>query len=170
MINNREKLEENIKTLITLLESKDVKVRKKARLTLIAKRKYSVPFLISALQHSENAKVRWEIAKAFGGIYDVRAIPELINALDNGASDVAWLAGEALKKYKKVAWKELLGAIIERGTESVMLRRGAHHVLRNQKEEGFNDLLASLQKSLLSSTSPENARLMAYKISQKMCE
>ncbi len=169
-MNNQEKTEENIISLISLFESKDVKVRKKARLTLVAKGKYAVPFLISALQQSEKNKVRWEAAKALGAIFDVEAIPSLVQALDNGESDVAWLAGVALKKFRKVAWKELMEAIIDRGAESIMLRQGAHHVLRNQREEGFNDLLTSLRKSLVTGAVPESAVLMAYKILEKMRE
>ncbi len=169
-MNNEEKLEESIKLQINLLASKDLKERKKARLILIDKGKKAVPYLIDALKHSEVYKVRWEAAKALGEISDVDSIPILIIALNDSESDVAWLAGEALKNFKKAAWKELLEAVIDRGAESIKLRYGAHHVFRNQKEEGYNDLLTTLRKTLVTFTIAESIALAAYKILAKLRE
>lgn len=169
-MSHQDRIQENIKSLITVLESKDGKERKKARLSLIAKGRTAVPFLINTLQHSKVIKARWESAKAFGVIYDIRAIPALVNALDDSASDVAWLAAKALQRYGKCAWKELLGTLIKRGAESDKLRRGTHHVLRNQKEDGYNELLANLKKSLTVGMARESASLYAYKILEKIRE
>jgi len=48
------------------------------------------------------------------------------------------------------------------------LRQGAHHVLRNQKENGFNDLLASLREDLESNTVQESTPIAAYAILKRM--
>jgi hypothetical protein len=62
----------------------------------------------------------------------------------------------------------LLRALIDRGTDSVSLRQGAHHVLRNQKEPGFTALLNSLVKAIEFSTVPESTSLAAYEILKRM--
>ena len=81
---------------------------------------------------------------------------------------MAWLAAKALSKLGKAAWPELLRALISKGASSVPLRRGAHHALRSQKEAGFDDLLATLRKSLESGAVPESAPLAAYELLKRM--
>ena len=136
----------SIKALIEILASGNGADRQKARKLLVAMGKPAVLFLTRALKNSESDQVRWEAAKALGAIGDTRAIPRLVNALEDSNPDVAWLAAEALRQFKKWAWPPLMWQLIKDGSESALLRRGAHHVLRNQKESGFNDLLATLRR------------------------
>ncbi len=161
---------EKLKTILNLLESKDGKVRKKARKSLVAIGKPAVPYLSGILVNSKVYKARWEAAKALGAIVDVKAIPSLVKALEDTESDVAWLAAEALEKYKKAAWPELLNALIERGADSITLRHGAHHVLRKQQKKGFNDLLKTLRKALESNAVPVNTPIAASNILNKLTE
>ncbi len=130
--------------------------------------KPAVLSLNQALQNSRLGQVRWEAAKALGAIGDARAIPRLVNALEDSDPDVAWLAAEALRQFKKRAWPQLLVLLIKNGSESALLRQGAHHVLRNQKESGFNDLLASLREDLESNTVQESTPVTAYAILKRM--
>ena len=157
-----------IKLLIDILKSENGATRQKARKTLVALGKPSVPSLTQALQNSKLDLVRWEAAKALGAIGDTRAIPRLVNALEDSNSDVAWLAAEALRQFKKAAWPPLLRQLIKDGSESALLRQGAHHVLRNQKENGFNDLLATLREDLESNTFQESTPLAAYAVLKRM--
>jgi hypothetical protein len=156
----------NLEALIEMLASKKGLNRQKARKSLIALGKPAVSSLTQVLQNSKLDQVRWEAAKTLSAISDYRAVPSLVKALEDKDEDVAWLAAEALKKLKKAAWPALLRVLIRRGADSVSLRRGAHHVLRNQKENGFNDLLKTLTKTLeLESASvPESTALAAYDI------
>jgi HEAT repeat protein len=158
----------DIRNLVNLLESSDDKVRRKARKSLVTLGKPAVSFLSGTLQSSKVYKARWEAAKALGAIGNVKAIPSLVKALEDPETDVVWLAAEALKKFRKVAWKELLNALVQRGAESVILRNGAHHVLRNQKEKGFNDLLDDLRKSLESGSAEEGVPIAAFNILKRM--
>ena len=157
-----------IKLLIDILKSENGATRQKARKTLVALGKPSVPSLTQALQNSKLDHVRWEAAKALGAIGDTRAIPRLVNALEDSDPDVAWLAAEALRQFKKAAWPSLLRQLIKDGSESALLRQGAHHVLRNQKENGFNDLLATLREDLESNTFQESTPLAAYAVLKRM--
>ena len=157
-----------LESLMDLLASNNGATRQKARKTLVALGKPAVPSLSEALQNSKLDHVRWEAAKALGAIGDTRAIPRLVNALEDSDPDVAWLAAEALRQFKKGAWPLLLRQLIKDGSESALLRQGAHHVMRNQKENGFNDLLATLREDLESNTVQESTPVAAYAILKRM--
>lgn len=123
-------------------------IRQKAKESLVARGKPAVPSLSRALRTSSLNQVRWEAATALGEIDDVRSIPSLVKALKDNEFDVVWLAAEALSKFKKRAWPALLRALMKENAESVEFQRGVHHVLANQEEDGFNDLLATLMEDL----------------------
>lgn len=159
---------ENIETLVQLLESEDDKVRIKARKSLVTLGKPAVSSLSKVLENSEVYKARWEAAKALGAIGHVNAIPSLVKALDDPESDIAWLAAKALEKFREAAWPELMRALIKRGSDSVLLRHGAHHILRKQRKDGFRDLLEVLMKALESDSVPESTPLAANNILGRM--
>jgi len=158
----------NLESLMDKLASKDGVVRQKAREALVALGKPAVSPLLQALQNSRLDEVRWEAVKALEGISDTGAMPALVKALEDSNSDVAWVAADALKTYKKAAWPPLLQALIKSKSDSVALRKGAHHVLVEQKEDGFNDLLATLLKALESSSAPESSAVAANEILKRM--
>ncbi|HAQ18115.1 MAG TPA: hypothetical protein DCR40_02650 [Prolixibacteraceae bacterium] len=155
-------------SLVKLLESEEEKVRTRARKSLVTIGKQAVTSLMLVLENSKIYKARWEAAKALSEICDLKAIPVLVKTLEDPESDVAWLAAKTLEKFRKAAWPELLHALVKRGSESVLLQRGAHHILRKQKAEGFNDLLEILRKSLESGSVPESISPAAYNILERM--
>ncbi len=158
----------SLESLMDMLTSKDGPTRQKARKSLEAMGRPAVSSLTQALQNSRVDHVRWEAAKALGAIGDTRAIPRLVKALEDRDPDVAWLAAEALRKFKRAAWLPLLRALIKSGSDAVLLRQGSHHVFRNQKEVGFNDMLVSLAKALESNTVQESTPVAAYDILKRM--
>ena len=160
--------DKDIKNLVKLLESSDDKIRRKARKSLVEIGKPAVSSLTEVLQNSKVYKARWEAAKAIGAIGDPKAIPSLVKALQDTESDVVWLAAEALKKFRKAAWPEILNALIEQGADSVTLRNASHHVFRNQREKQFNDLLEALRKSLESGAVSESTPMAASNLLAKM--
>ena len=151
-----------------MLASKKTMTRQKARKSLVTLGKPAVPILIRVLQNSKLNHLRWEAAKSLGAIGDVRAIPSLVKALEDSDIDVVWLAAEALRKFKKAAWPALLHAMTKSGDDSVLLRNGAHHVLVNQREDGYNDLLRNLSVALKSSAAPESTTVAANELLKKM--
>ncbi len=157
-------------SLMEMLASKDGMIRQKARKSLVILGKPVVASLSRLLLSSGSKQVRWEAAKALGAIGDVRAIPQLVKALEDSDYDVAWLAGCALKKLKKTAWPELLHALIEDDSCSFLLHKGAYHVFHNQKEEGFNDLLSTLTKNLESNAGLDATIVTAYELLERMKE
>jgi HEAT repeat protein len=60
----------------------------KARKSLVALGKPAVPSLTRHCRIPKLDHVRWEAAKALGAIGDTRAIPRLVNALED--SDPTW--------------------------------------------------------------------------------
>jgi roadblock/LC7 domain-containing protein len=151
-----------------MLASKDGMIRQRARRSLVVLGKPAVSPLTRDLQTSPSDQVRWEAAKALGAICDARSIPALIKALADSDYDVAWLAAEALIKFKKTAWAPLLRALTKGGPYSGLLRQGAHHVFVNQKEDGFNDLLKVLSKALEPAAAPESAMGAAYEVLKRL--
>jgi hypothetical protein len=160
----------NLESLMEMLASINGENRQKARKLLVALGKPAAPSLARALQNSKVDQVRWEAAKTLGTIGDTKAIPALVKALEDKDLDVAWLAAEALRKLKKAAWPKLLRVLIKKGSDSASLRRGAHHVFRNQKQDGFNGLLKTLTKTLEleSGMIPESTPIAAYNILKQM--
>ena len=159
--------------LMELLASEDGMIRQRARKSLVVLGKPAVPFLVQALQNSCVDQVRWEAAKALAAIGDngdAESIPPLVKALEDSDYGVTWFAAEALRKFKKAAWLPLFRELIKNGSESVLLRRGVHHVLLRQKEDGFDDLLAILTGALANDTFPEAATVAAYEILKRMRE
>jgi HEAT repeat protein len=157
-----------VESLIGLLASKDGLIRPKARTSLVALGKPAVPSLIKALQDSELDHVRWEAAKALGAIGDTKSILALVEALEDGDSDVAWLAADALARFKKAAWPPLLQRLIKRGVDSDALRQGAHHILWQQKEKGFDGVLGTLKRALDPTKDPGSVPLAASAVLRQL--
>jgi HEAT repeat protein len=168
MMGTQEMTGRNVNTLLICLGSTDGIIRQESRDSLVALGKPAVSGLILALQNSKSAQIRWEAAKALVALRDPRSVLPLVEALEDPDSDVAWLAAEGLIALKKTAWPPLLEALITRGSKAVRLYEGAHHVFRNQKARGFNDLLAALEKALEFSADTKCAAVAAYDIHKRM--
>lgn len=136
-----------IAPLISDLSKKDGEVRERAREALVSAGKLAVAPLIEALE-SPTEQVRWEVAKALGQIGDPMAAQAFVRALEDEDFDVRWLAAEGLIALGHNAFAPLFRALIER-SDSLWLRRGAHHVLHDlhgkQPEEILGPLLAALE-------------------------
>lgn len=151
-----------------MLGNKDGLLRQSARESLVTMGAPAVSPLMLALGNSKSDQIRWEAAKALGAMGDARAIPTLITALGDGDSDVVWLAAVALNAFGKAAWPALLQALIDEGTGSVILRKGAHHVFQNQTESGYADLLRTLMSALEQDALPESAPMAAHEMLNRM--
>jgi HEAT repeat protein len=144
--------------------------RRRARMALVALGRAAVPALIRALQESASDDVRWGAVKALGEIGDARAISPLVAALEDRDPDVAWLAADALRQFERAAWPSLLLLLIRNGPHSVLLRHAAHCVLRDQRAEGYDDLLANLLNALSSYTLPATTAVAAYEVLHRLRE
>ncbi|MBN1395289.1 MAG: HEAT repeat domain-containing protein [Pirellulales bacterium] len=119
--------EGDVSALVAELADPSGAVRRRAREKLVALGGPAVDLLLELLTHRK-AHLRWEAAKALGGIRDPRAAADLVRALEEDEDgDVRWLAAEALIALGWEGLRPLLARLADR-PGSVALREGAHRV------------------------------------------
>jgi len=132
------------------LEDSSGKIRLRARQALVDIGGPAVPALELELS-SPVDQARWEAAKALCEIHAPGTAPALVQRLDDEYFSVRWLAAEALISMGTDAIIPLLEALVRR-SESIWLRRGAHHVLRElykrQPDPVLQPVLAALEDDL----------------------
>jgi HEAT repeat protein len=150
-----------ISELIAALASPSPVARRKAREALVALGKPAVPSLIQLLSHRK-PHVRWEAAKAIGGIADPIAAFALVNALEDRDGDVRWLAAEGLAALSRDALPPLLAALID-PSNSDWLCEGAHHVCHVLvRKRGLGPILRPLLAALEQTEPKVASPLAAY--------
>ena len=150
-----------ISELIAALASPSPVVRRKAREALVALGKPAVPSLIQLLSHRK-PHVRWEAAKALGGIGDPIAAFALVNALKDRDGDVRWLAAEGLAALGRDALPPLLAALID-PSNADWLCEGAHHVCHVLvRKRGLGPILRPLLAALEQTEPKVASPLAAY--------
>jgi HEAT repeat protein len=102
--------------------------RQRARQTLVSMGKPAVALLTEALSN-QRERVRWEAAKALSEMCAPAAAEALVNTLEDESFGVRWLAADGLIAIKREGLLPLLQALVG-CSDSVLLRQGAHHVLR----------------------------------------
>jgi hypothetical protein len=151
----------DIPGLLLALASPTPAARRKAREALVALGRPAVPSLIQLLSHRK-PHVRWEAAKALGGIADPIAAFALVSALTDRDGDVRWLAAEGLAALGRDALPPLLAALIERA-DSDWLCDGAHHVCHVLiRKRGLGPVLRPLLAALEQSEPEAASPLAAY--------
>ncbi len=127
------------------LASHDGFERERARLALVEMGREAIPVLVATLS-SKNEHVRWEATKALSAIGDPEAGPVLVRLLEDDHGDIRWLAAEGLVNLEVEGLCHLLEALAQH-SESVLIRTGAHHTIRQLIhccEEIADELMALL--------------------------
>ena len=121
--------------------------RQSARLALVEIGETAVGILALLMMHPQ-WKVRWEAVKALSQMKNAITAPLLINALEDEYESIRWIAAEGLINLGKEGLMALLEALISYKL-SVMLRQGAHHVIKEFSKRytlsGIDELMASLE-------------------------
>lgn len=157
-----------IDELLAMLQHRDGLVRQKGRRLLVEEGGAAVPGLCRILLNSPSKDARWGAAKALGEILDPDSVPALLDALEDRNSDVAWLAAVALKGLGREAWKPVLQRLVERGVDSVAVRDGVHHVFVGQKFDRYEELFATVVRSLEFGELDEAGSMAAAEILKRM--
>jgi len=147
---------------MSVLGGQDAGQRQRARRALVAIGEAAAPALIKALS-SPQPLLRWEAAKALTELHTPLAAPALVKALEDRDIDVRWLAAVALAGLERASLVPLCEALRDRG-ESVWLREGAHHVLRDLSQGELADLLEPLLDVLESPAPDLGAPLIAMEL------
>ena len=156
-----------ISEMLVALVSPSPVARRKAREALVALGTPAVPSLIQLLSHRK-PHVRWEAAKAIGGIGDPIAAFALVNALKDRDGDVRWLAAEGLAALGRNALPPLLAALID-PSNSDWLCEGAHHVCHVLvRKRGLGPILRPLLAALEQSEPKVASPLAAYNALSKL--
>jgi len=137
---------DRIRALIESFHSRSGMRRLEARRTLLEIGTLAIPALIEALE-DPRWRVRWEAAKTLEEIGDPAATPALLKALEDSNPDVRWLAAEGLVAIGESALVPLLRELLER-PESMLLREGAHHVVRRMMRRGLKEVLSPVRAAL----------------------
>jgi HEAT repeat protein len=135
-----------VKSLITDLASEDGIVRVRARRSLADIGHAAVAPLVEALDSKVNW-VRWEAAKTLAQIGDPSATQILIDALSNKSFEIRWLAAEGLIHIGDNAIGPLLKELVE-NSDSLFVREGAHHILRDLPETRYREILKPVLHAL----------------------
>ena len=125
----------SIPELANDLISKNYLLRKKAREELVEIGDHSLNVLAKLADH-EDENVRWEAVLTVVQIGSKETLDVLLKSLEDDEFSIRWLAAEGLVKQGKYAIMPLLRELRDR-PDSIFLRRGAHHVLRELRKKGF---------------------------------
>lgn len=121
---------DSVAALVNDLSSKNGQTRDIARASLVSIGRPAIPLLLPLLNNRKH-QIRWEAAKALADIKDPAAIDGLIMALLDEEFAVRWLAAEGLIALGLPVVIPLLKALTQvKESTSVLLRDGAHHILR----------------------------------------
>lgn len=122
----------------------------------------ALPALTDALT-DRRAHVRWEAAKALGGIADPAAAPALVDRLDDKDIDVRWVAAMALVSIGPRALPPLARKLLD-CSDSEWLRDSAHHVCYYLKKSHSDQRAANLLSALDTQEPELVVPVVAYEI------
>jgi HEAT repeat protein len=137
----------SVQHLIVNLSSEDDTVRMSARQSLIEMGSRTVPSLIEALRQGRKI-LRWEVIKTLSEIKDPKASPALVRALEDQNFDVRRVAAKGLIQMGTAGLPPpFLRALMMR-KDSLLLREGAHRVIRELVGGGVEKVFGSFAEGL----------------------
>lgn len=136
-MNSTEIISPQTKRLIQELASSDPAQREASRLELVRLGSPDVTVALVGELLDPRQHVRWEAAKALGGLKDPLSASALLEALDDNDEDVRWVAAEGLVA---LGYKGLLAALhgLTKSSRSLAFRKSAHHVLHELSRAGVS--------------------------------
>ncbi|MCW5850601.1 MAG: HEAT repeat domain-containing protein [Anaerolineae bacterium] len=158
--------EATVETWMTRLHSHDAVQRQEAYHALVGLGKLALPALVDAMTDGDD-RVRFEAAKALVEIHDPKAVPALIGALEDERSPIRWVAAEGLTRLGSASRGPLLHALIEH-SDSVLLREGAHHILRCWSRLGWGDEVGPVLAALEDLEPAVEAPVAAYGVLRRL--
>lgn len=162
----KKKLEHDIEKSILNLANQNGIVRELARKTLVEMGKPAIQQLAKHT-HGKNVLLRWEVVKTLAETGDPASIPLLIDALEDDISSIRWVAAEGLANLQSAALKPILNTLINK-PGAILLREGAHHILRQLKKYQRTKLLNPLLKALEAKETAERIPVIADEVLKKL--
>ena len=156
-------IQPGVQQLIEMLANADPVEREGARQELVRLGTFEVTAALVGELLDPRPHVRWEAAKALGGLHDPMCASALLDALDDNEADVRWVAAEGLVALGRVG---LLAALhgLTKHARSTDFRRSAHHVLHELLHQDESpSVIAPVLAALEQPDSAISAPLAAYR-------
>ncbi|HKV57871.1 MAG TPA: HEAT repeat domain-containing protein [Ktedonobacteraceae bacterium] len=118
---------EAVPVLLKALRGADEQMSSQIFASLVRLGSLAVPSLIQKSK-SSSAHIRWNCIRALGEIHDRRALPVLVEALQDNDHSVAWMAAKSLPQFGKASLKPVLELLI-RAAMTPWLAETASYVL-----------------------------------------
>jgi len=128
------------------LRSDNPVTREKACRALVMIGPAAVPVLTEMLGDPVD-HARREAARALSRIHDPASAPAMVTALEDDLPGVRWLAGEGLIALGRDGLIPLFRALIAQ-SDSVRLRKGAHHIVHALAGGEYSQQLAGVLEAL----------------------
>lgn len=96
-----------VPVLLKALRGADEQLSSQIFASLVKLGSLAVPALIQKSK-SSSAHIRWNCVRALGEIHDVRALPVLVDALQDDDHSVAWMAAKGLAQFGRESLKPVL--------------------------------------------------------------
>jgi hypothetical protein len=142
-----------VPVLLKALRGADEQLSSQIFASLVRLGSLAVPALIQK-GRSSSAHIRWNCARALGEIHDLRALPVLVDALQDNDHSVAWMAAKGLVQFGRDSLKPVLELLMSASmtpwlaeTASYVLTSYAHRnaqakkildpLIRRMRESGF---------------------------------
>lgn len=133
-------MEQSLDELLEALAGDNGTARKRARETLVLVGEPAVEPL-RALLESPQKRLRWEATKTLAAMIDPPSVDEFVRSLDDGQSDVRWLAADGLINLGPRSVGPVLESLLDRPL-STGRREMSRRVLRQLASE--NQVLAEI--------------------------
>ena len=142
---------EAVPVLLKALRGADEQLSSQIFASLVRLGSLAVPALISKSK-SSSAHIRWNCARALGEIHDRRALPVLVDALQDDDHSVAWMAAKGLAQFGKESLQPVL-ELLMRASMTPWLAETASYVLNSyarrnaEAKEILEPLLTRMRES-----------------------
>lgn len=120
---------EAVPVLLRALRGADEQMSSQIFASLVRLGSLAVPSLIQKSK-SSSAHIRWNCIRALGEIHDRRALPVLVDALQDNDHSVAWMAAKGLAQFGKDSLKPVLELLMS-ASMTPWLAETASYVLNN---------------------------------------
>jgi HEAT repeats len=137
-----------VPVLLKALRGADEQLSSQIFASLVRLGSLAVPSLIQKSK-SSSAHIRWNCIRALGEIHDRRALPVLVDALQDSDHSVAWMAAKGLAQFGKDSLKPVLELLMG-ASMTPWLAETASYVLNSyaQRNKGAKPLLEPLTRRM----------------------
>lgn len=159
-----------VPVLLKALRGADEQLSSQIFASLVRLGSLAVPSLIQKSK-SSSAHIRWNCIRALGEIHDWRALPVLVDALQDSDHSVAWMAAKGLAKFGKDSLKPLLELLMA-ASMTPWLAETASYVLHNyiQRNAKARPILEPLAQRMRQSGFRVGTSVAAQKALEQMQE